>query len=85
MKITKIAPEHVYLKIEEAHAGNLDTSMRESAVENGEVVMIGEGIDWLKKGDKVMFKSWGVDLINVDGKRYCFLDMKSRAIKAIYG
>ncbi len=85
MKITKIAPEHIYLKIEEANAGILDTSSRESAVEHAEVIMVGEGIDWVKKGDKVLFKSWGVDLINVDGKRYCFLDMKSRAIKAIYG
>ena len=82
MKIT-LAPGHVYLKIEEVKAGVLNTSSRESAVENGTVLEVASDVDFPKKGDKVLFKAWGTDIINFEGKKYYIVDMQTRSIKAV--
>lgn len=72
----------VYLKIDEAKAGVLNTSMRTSAVEFGEVLAVGEGVT-LKKGDKVFVKAWGIDNITHEDKKYHFVHIDTNAILAV--
>lgn len=83
--MTKIQPlgNIVQIKLDEQKAGVLDTSSRISAVEVGEVVSVGPDVKNLKKGDKVFFKSWGVDSINHGETRYHFISLETNAILAI--
>lgn len=77
----------VYLKIEKASIGVLDTSSRDSAVEYAEVIAVGEGITHLKKGDKVFVKSWAIDIVNhatgSDMVKHYFCNINSGGILAI--
>lgn len=73
----------VYIKIDEAQAGVLDTSSRSSAVEFAEVIAVGDGIDHLKKGDKIFVKSWGVDIIQHNDVKYHFIAVETNAILAV--
>jgi len=82
MKI-KPQPGIVQLKIDEAKAGVLDTSSRNSAVEFAEVVAVGDGVENLKVGDHVFVKSWGIDIITHQEKKYYFLNLETKAIVAI--
>lgn len=82
MKI-KPQPNIVYIRTEEAHAGILDTSSRESAVEFAEVIDTGEDCGDIKKGDKIFYKSWGVDSVFHQDKRYNFINVKTGAILAV--
>lgn len=79
----KIQPERdiVQLKLDEVSAGALDTSSRDSAVEYGEVIAVGAGTT-LKVGDKVFVKSWGIDLVNHEGKKFYFVNIGTNAILA---
>lgn len=81
----KIIPSkgQIMLKFEEAKAGLLDTSSRESAVEYAEVTGVGEDITDYKKGDFVFVKSWAVDHVYHNDKHYTFVDIKTGGIKAI--
>ncbi len=83
--MTKIQPakNKVYLKIEEPKVGVLDTSSRPSAVEVAEVIAVGDNVEGIKKGDILMYKSWGIDIIDWDGKKYHFIDIDTKAICAI--
>lgn len=82
MKLLKIEPQQntVQLKIEEAKAGVLNTSSRETAVEFGEVLAIGEGVKSLKVGDKVFVKAWGIDIVNHNEERFYFVNLETNAI-----
>lgn len=82
MKI-KVSKGELYLKLEEASAGLLDTSSRESAVEYGEVIDVGEDVTEYKKGDVVFVKSWALDHIDYKGKRHYFVSLKTGGVKAI--
>lgn len=82
MKI-KPCPGQIYVKMEEATAGLLDTSSRESAVECAEVLAVGENIAHIKKGDKLFIKSWGIDSVYHQDKRYNFVNVATDAILAI--
>lgn len=73
----------IQLKIDEAHAGALDLTSRHSAIEYGEVIAIGEGVNRVKVGDKVFFKAWAVDIINKDDVRYCFIAQDTNGLLAI--
>lgn len=73
----------VYLKIDEAKAGVLDTSSRQSAVEFAEVLEVGEGITNIKKGDKVFVKSWALDQISHNDVKYFFCALDTNGILAI--
>jgi len=79
----KPQPHIVYIKTEEAHAGILDTSSRESAVECAEVIGVGEDCGTIKKGDTIFYKSWGVDSVFHQDKRYNFINVQTGAILAI--
>lgn len=73
----------VQIKIEEARAGALDVSSKESAIEFGEVIETGDNVTTLKKGDNVFFKSWAVDIITHQDKRYYFIDISTNGIIAV--
>lgn len=85
LKIEPLEGE-VQLKLDEASAGILNTSSRESAVEYAEVLAVGPfvtEIEGLKKGDHVFVKSWSIDIITHDDKKYYFVSLKTRGIKAV--
>ncbi len=72
----------VYLKIDEVKAGALDTSSRASAVEVAEVLAVGEGVITPRVGDKIFVKSWGIDIVNYEDKKYHFVNQNTGAILA---
>lgn len=78
----KPMPNTVYLKIEENKAGVLDTSSRASAVEIGEVVAAGEGVK-ITIGSKVFVKSWAIDIIDYEDKKYHFCNIETNGILAV--
>ncbi len=76
----------VQLEFEEAKAGDLITSSRESAVEYAKVVAIGEKVpdDFdIDVGDHVFVKAWSVDLITYNDKRYSFVNYETGGILAV--
>jgi len=73
----------VQLEFEEAKAGVLDTSSRESAVEFATVLAVGDGVgDTLNVGDKVFVKAFAVDIVSHDDKKYFFVNIDSKGILA---
>ena len=76
-------PNIIQLKLESAKAGILATEVRDSAVEFGEVISIGENIKSVKVGDKVFVKSWGLDWSEKDGVKYTFVNIETGALLAI--
>ena len=74
----------IQLKIEDAHAGSLDMGTVSSAIEYGEVVAVGEDVTLkVKKGDKLFFKSWAVDIITHEEKKYHFINPQTGGILAV--
>lgn len=73
----------IYIKVEVPKAGIMDTSSKASAIEVAEVLAVGKDISEYKKGDKILFKSWAVDIIDYQGKPYLFIDITTGGIKAI--
>jgi len=73
----------IYLKIEEGKAGILDTSSRASAVEYATVLDIGEGVESVKKGDRVFVKAWAIDIVNYEDERYYFCAQETNGILAV--
>lgn len=82
MKIQPLKGE-IQIKLDEASAGILNTSSRESAVEYGEVLAVGDDVEEIKKGDFILVKSWAIDSITHEDKRYNFVSMKTGGVKAI--
>lgn len=83
----------VYLNIEEAKAGVLDTSSRQSAVEYAEVIAVPEHdccddvkkcSHWkIHKGDHIFVKAWGIDIIQYQDKKYYFVNINNGSILAV--
>lgn len=73
----------IQIKIEEAKAGSLALTGMPTSVECGEVIAVGEWVTSIKKGDKIFYKSWAVDIITHDGIRYFFIDLDTNGICAI--
>lgn len=75
----------VQLKFEEATAGVLDTSSRDSAVEYAEVIAKGESeaTNVVQPGDHVFVKAWAVDIVDHEGKKFYFCDITSNGILAV--
>lgn len=88
MKIRPVG-NRIQLEIEEPKAGELSLSSLPTAVEYGTVIAIGPmvatliGQDPIKKGDKVFFKAWAVDIINYEGKKYHFIAQDTNGICAV--
>ncbi len=84
---TKIKPftNQIYIKMDEAMAGALDTSSRESAVEYAEVLALGEGTEGglIKVGSRIFVKSWGIDSVHHQDVRYNFINVTTGAILAV--
>jgi co-chaperonin GroES (HSP10) len=81
----KIQPlkDIIMIKVNEVSVGGLDTSSKASAIEFGEVIAVGPDQKQVKVGDKIMFKSWAVDLINYEDKVYEFINPETGGIMAI--
>ena len=77
-------PGYVYVKLDEVKVGGLVTDSKESAIEAGTVISVGEGVSSLKKGDTVFAKSWAFDIIDYKGERYCFINMDTKGVLAVY-
>ena len=82
MKIQPL-PGIIQIKLEQAQAGVLNTSSRESAVEFAEVLAIDEKCGMIKKGDKLFVKSWGIDTISHKDEKFYFVALETNAILAI--
>lgn len=73
----------IQLKIEEPKAGDLALGGMNVAKEIGEVIGVGKDVTLpIKKGDRVMFKSWAVDIINDEGMNYYFISQSTDGICA---
>ena len=80
----------IQLEFEEASAGDLITSSRDSAVEYAKIVAIGKGIYLGDKpmfgidiGDHVFVKAWAVDIITHQDKKYYFVNLETNGILAV--
>lgn len=83
MKITPLG-NRVQLDIKGMEAGGLDTSSMQSAIEFGTIVGIGPDVTGdFKKGDKVFFKAWAVDIITHGGKKYFFISEDTKGLCAV--
>ena len=76
--------KNILIKVEEAKAGVLDMSNRASAIEYGEIVSKGAEVKLkIEKGDKIYFKSWGVDTTtDREGNKLYFINEDTGAILA---
>lgn len=76
--------KRIQIEVDELKAGGLVIDSIPTAVEIGKVVGKGSEVTLpINIGDKVMYKSWCVDICNIDGKRYFFIDEETKGICAI--
>ena len=73
----------VYIKNDVATAGDLITASRDSKVEFAEVLAVGEGVEGIKKGDKIFVKGWATDNISHNDITYKFVAVDTNGILAI--
>lgn len=80
----KTVGDRLRIKVEKNEAGSLDLSSFPTAIEFGEVIDIGPDVTLpIKKGDKVFYKSWSVDIISHKGEIYQFISESTGGICAI--
>lgn len=83
MRIKTIG-SRIQIEVDEQSAGGLVLDSLPTAVEVGKVVGVGEDVTLkIKKGDKIMYKSWAVDICTHEGKRYMFIDESTKGICAV--
>lgn len=83
MKIETLG-KRIQIEVDELKAGGLVIDSIPTAVEIGKVVGKGSEVTLpINIGDKIMYKSWCVDICNIDGKRYFFIDEDTKGICAI--
>lgn len=76
--------KRIQIEVDELKAGGLVIDSIPTAVEIGKVVGKGSEVTLpINVGDKIMYKSWCVDICNIDGKRYFFIDEDTKGICAI--
>ena len=82
----KIKPvgDQIFLKVEEAKLGGLDTGSMKTGMEWGVIEAIGPEVKdpQLKVGTKVFCKAWAQDVILYEGKNYIFTSEARRGICA---
>ena len=83
----KIVPfdDQIFLEIEQAKLGNLDSSSIKTGMEWATIKAIGWKVQstQLKVGQKVFVKAWAIDSILFEGKDYYFTSEARRGICAI--
>lgn len=83
MKIQPLG-NNIQLKLDEPKAGVLDTSSRSVVIEKAEVVAVGPDVKInVKVGDKVLFKSWALDSVVDNDKKYYFISTDTNGLLAI--
>ncbi len=83
MKVKTIG-KRIQLEVDQLKAGGLVIDSVPTAVEVGTIIGKGDEVTLpVKIGDKIMYKSWCVDICNIDGKRYFFIDEDTKGICAI--
>lgn len=80
----KVLGTRIQIKIDDVKAGSLDISSLNVAKEVGTVVALGDEVTTVKVGDKIMFKSWAVDIIVDNGDKYYFIDLTTGGVCAIF-
>lgn len=87
MKTETITPygDNIFIKIEQAKLGGLDTSAIKTGVEWGIVEALGPEVETkdLKVGDKVFVKAWAVDMVLYNKVEYYFTSEARKGIVAI--
>ena len=73
----------IQIEIDKPTAGALDMSSKETAVENGTIIAMGEDVKGFKIGQKLLLKAWGLDVISYEGTNYYFIDFDNLGICAI--
>lgn len=83
----KIQPtgDEIFLQMEEAKLGALDSSSMKTGQEWGIITAIGPEVQNkdLKVGTKIFVKGWAMDVIRYDNKDYIFVSESRKGIKAI--
>lgn len=92
MKIQPVG-DVIFLSIEKANLGALDTSSVKTGMEWAIIKALGPDCNaesirtgtkgTLKIGDKVFVKAWGVDVIEFEGESYYFTSEARNAICAV--
>lgn len=87
MKKLKIEPvgDMIFLEIEKAKLGALDSSSVKTGMEWGVIKSMGKEVksSEYKVGDKVFVKAWGVDVLHYEGEDYYFTSEARGAICAV--
>lgn len=74
----------IFLEIEEAKLGALDSSSVKTGMEWATVSEIGPDVKNKElKGKKIFVKAWGVDVIEFEGKPYYFTSEARNTICAV--
>lgn len=84
MKITPVG-DQIYIAVEEAKLGALETSSMKTGMEWGTIVAVGPEVQNkdLKVGAKVFCKGWAQDVILYQDKNYIFTSEARKGIVAI--
>ena len=84
MKIQPIG-DQIFLEIEKANLGSLDTSSVKTGMEWAIIKAVGPDVQNkdLKEGVKVFCKGWAMDIILYEGQDYIFTSEARKGIVAI--
>ncbi len=77
--------DNIFLKVEQASLGGLDTSAIKTGVEWGIIEALGPDVPsrGLKVGMKVFCKAWAIDTVLYENKEYYFTSEARKGIVAI--
>lgn len=79
-KITTLG-DRIRIKVDEPKVGVLSTEGQTLATEVGEVIGVGNEVTLpLKVGDRILFKAWSVDIVNINGERFIFISQSTNGI-----
>lgn len=61
------------IQIEPEQQENVILSEGDNLVERGKVVAVGDKVEFCEVGDTILFTSFGVDSVELDGTKYRFM------------